>query len=80
MDTEQKDITVPLEVLDGRFSLEQIGAISVLMGIPYMPKEKVEHWGNIPEFMEIINDFVRTKIAKASPDDDGSIKLEIDLT
>jgi hypothetical protein len=80
MDTEQKDITLPLEVLDGRFTLEQVGAISVLMGIPYMTNEQVDHWGSIPEFIPVINNFVKTGIAKAVPEDDGGIKLEIDLS
>ncbi len=79
MDTEQKNITLPLEVVDGRFTLEQVGAIVVLMGVPTMPNEKIDHWGNDPKFMPIVNDLVATGVAKAINDGD-SVLIEIDLT
>ena len=79
MDAEQHDITLPLEIIDGRFTLEQIGTISVLMGIPLMPSDKIQKWGDNQKFMDVISGFVKDKIAVPVPEGDG-IKLEFDLT
>lgn len=80
MDTELQHITLPLEVFDGRFTLEQVGAIAILMAIPNMTKENVTHWGNDAFFMPIVNGLVASKHATVSPNGDGSVKLELDLT
>ena len=80
MDTELKQITLPIELFDGRFTLEQVGAIAVLMGIPYMTQEVVTHWGKDDSFMPIVNKLVNDGHAKVTPDEDGAVKLEIDLT
>jgi len=80
MDTELKHITLPLEVFDGRFTLEQVGAIAILMGVPLMTAENVTLWGNNEFFMPIINGLVNAGYATVHPDVDGAVKLEIDLT
>lgn len=81
MDTEQKpqDIALPIEVIDGRFTLEEIGTIAVLMGIPILPAESIEKWGKEVNFTKVINDFVKAGVAIVVPEGDG-VRLEFDLT
>lgn len=71
----QNDVTIPLELFDGRFSLEEIATMSMILASPHMSLKTREQWGSNPTCNEITDKLIRDGIIKFRDD-----KIEIDIT
>lgn len=71
----QNDITIPLELFDGRFSLEEIATVSMLLASPHMSLKTREQWADNSTCNEITKKLIKDRIIKIQGD-----KLEIDIT
>ena len=48
------EITLPIELFDGRFSLQEIGTIGVIMSYPHQAKEILDKWDDNDTFNQTI--------------------------
>lgn len=55
----KNEITLPIEICDGRFTPEEIGAIHILMAAPH---SKTDHWNDDLEFNTIVKKLMDKKI------------------
>ena len=72
---QTNDITIPLELFDGRFSLEEIATISMIFASPNLSLKTREQWGDNPKCGEITDKLVKDGIIKFHDD-----KIENDIT
>jgi hypothetical protein len=72
---QTNEITIPLELFDGRFSLEEIATISMIFASPNLSLKTREQWGGNPKCGEITDKLVQEGIIKFHDD-----KIEIDIT
>jgi len=49
------EIILPIELFDGRLSLEEIGTVGVIMSYPHQPKDVVDKWDETAIFNQMIN-------------------------
>lgn len=73
----KQEITLPIELANTHLTLEEIGALFVLMALPHFDTDL--KWGEHKQFMGIIQDFVREGIIIPSKVNDDT-SVEIDLT
>lgn len=69
------EITLPLELFDGRFSLLEIGTVGVIMSYPHQAKEILGKWDETDIFNQTIHDMMNRKIMVMEGD---SIVLDIE--
>lgn len=50
---DKKEITIPIEMYDGRFTLDEIGVLGVMLSSPHISKDVINKW-------EVDNDFQST--------------------
>lgn len=65
-------MTIPLEIMDGRFSLEEISTITILLASAQIPNINI--WTSNNRFNEIIDQLTEKNVLKFEND-----KLEINL-
>jgi hypothetical protein len=71
---KKNDITIPLELFDGRFSLEEISTISMILASPHLSLKTREQWGEDQTCNELADKLVRDGIIKFHED-----KIEINI-
>jgi hypothetical protein len=71
---KKNDITIPLELFDGRFSLEEISTISMILASPHLSLKTREQWGDDQTCNELADKLVRDGIIKFHED-----KIEINI-
>ena len=71
------DITIPIEMATDALSLEEIGALLVVMTLPHNPKSP--EWGKNEKFLKMINHLIDEGIIVPSKVD-GKLDMDIDLT
>lgn len=71
---KKNDITIPLELFDGRFSLEEISTISMILASPHLSLKTREKWGDNQTCNELADKLVRDGIIKFHED-----KIEINI-
>lgn len=52
------EITLPLELFDGRLSLQEIGTVCVTMSYPHQAKEILDKWDENAIFNQTINEMM----------------------
>ena len=52
------EITLPLELFDGRLSLEEIGTVGVIMSYPHQSKDILDKWDGTAIFNQTINEMM----------------------
>ncbi len=52
------EIILPVELFDGRLSLEEIGTVGVIMSYPHQPKDVVDKWDETAIFNQMINEMM----------------------
>lgn len=52
------EITLPLELFDGRLSLQEIGTVGVIMSYPHQAKEILDKWDETAIFNQTINEMM----------------------
>jgi len=72
-----KEITLPVEMASDALSLEEIGALFVIMTMPY--NEKSEWWGKHEQFLKTVKSLIDEGIVVAT-NVDGKLDMDIDLT
>ncbi len=77
--TQSKDIILPVELAIGKYSLQEIGAIVVLMCIPHLDDPFKEAWNKDEQLMDILDTFISEGIGKVETID-GVPNLTLDLT
>lgn len=70
----KQDITLPIELFDARFSLEEIGTLALIMSYPYQDNKIIEFWNKHKPYTDVINSFIERKIIIFDGD-----KMEIDI-
>jgi hypothetical protein len=70
----KKDIKLPLELADG-MTLEEIGAIYILMALPHLPRES--NWFIDEKLIDYLRYFEEEGIITTNGED---FNIEIDLT
>ncbi len=76
---QPKDIILPVELAIGKYSLQEIGAIVVLMCIPHLDDLSKETWNKDEQLMDILDTFISEGIAEVETID-GVPNLTLDLT
>lgn len=71
----QNEVTIPLELFDGRFSLEEISTISMIFASPHLSLKTREQWGGNSTCNEITEKLITDGIIKFQDD-----KIVIDIT
>lgn len=75
MENIQQDITLPTEIINGSLTLEEIGALVVLMSLPYHNEDY--GWGENEQFNIILKHFIKEEIIIPNNENNS---VEIDLT
>ena len=52
------EIILPIELFDGRLSLEEIGTVAVIMSYPYQSKDILDKWDGTAIFNQMINEMM----------------------
>jgi hypothetical protein len=52
------EITLPIELFDGRLSLEEIGTVAVIMSYPHQSKDILDKWDGTAIFNQTINEMM----------------------
>ena len=68
------EITLPLELANG-LTLEEIGAMYILMALPHLPRDS--NWFIDEKLIDYLNYFESEEIIKTNKD---NFNIEIDLT
>lgn len=76
---QAKDITLPVELATGKFTLQEIGAIVVLMCLPSLEEDQVLLWGDSESLKETLNELIDEGVAGVEVID-GVQNLTLDLT
>jgi hypothetical protein len=69
------EITLPIELFDGRLSLEEIGTVGVIMSYPHQPKDILDKWDGTAIFNQTINEMMDRGMIVVEGDD---LVLKID--
>jgi hypothetical protein len=72
---EKQDITIPLELLDGTFSLDEIATISVLMAAPNLSSESLKIWSENEKCNETTNSLISKGIVSKN---DGEVVINLE--
>lgn len=75
---QKQDIVLPIELASGKYSLEEIGAIFVLMTVPSLDKDTREMWNENEDLMDILEVLISLGIAKTE-EVDGNINLVVEI-
>lgn len=78
MEDKQNDIILPKELASGRFNLEEIGAIVVLMCLPTMNLEDMKMWSDHYEFTDCVDSLIKDGTATKVVED-GILSLSINI-
>ena len=54
----KNEITIPIEVFDGRFTLEEVASLCVFMAHPHLNIEIIEKWNQNDEFQSNIRKLI----------------------
>jgi hypothetical protein len=68
-------LILPAELFDGRYELNQIGAICLVLASPNFNSEVLEKWSNDKQFHKLTEDMIKSGLIIVEDDD----KLTIDL-
>lgn len=68
-------ITLPVELFDGRLSLQEIGVIGVIMSSPHQSKEIIDKWDNDVTLKSTLDEMVDRQILVR---EDGKIIINIE--
>lgn len=63
------EITLPLELFDGRLSLQEIGTVCVTMSYPHQPKDILDKWDENAIFNQTINEMMDQGMIVVEGDD-----------
>lgn len=72
MSEEKQNITIPLELFEGRFKVEEVGAICILLAAPHIQKENLDKWGNDDTLAKTINRLISEKAIIIEKDEQGN--------
>ena len=72
----KNEICIPIDIFDGRFSLEEIAAIGVLMSIHYIPVKNKNKWLNDPHLQKVVDTFLENGVVKIT--EDKTIEIDIE--
>lgn len=73
--SQKHEVTLPTEIIEGALTLEEIGALFILMALPYYDNDL--GWDKNNKFKDIINHFIKEGIIIPNNKDNS---VEIDLT
>lgn len=71
MKTKQ-DITIPLELFENKFNLQEIGAICLLLSAPHIQKENLDKWGLDATLAETIKKLTDNRTIVVEKDENGN--------
>jgi hypothetical protein len=75
-----KDFTsIPREIVDYTYTLEEIGALVILLESPNMHRDLSEKWDNTPQFKHILDNFLYRGIVRLDKNEKGDSVLHINL-
>ena len=63
------EIILPIELFDGRLSLEEIGTVAVIMSYPHQPKDILDKWDGTAIFNQTINEMMDRGMIVVEGDD-----------
>lgn len=63
------EITLPIELFDGRLSLQEIGTVCVTMSYPHQPKDILDKWDENAIFNQTINEMMDRGMIVVEGDD-----------
>ena len=58
----KKEIILPIELFDGRFTPEQIGVLTTFISYPYQEKNVLDKWENDGKFVSVLKELMEEKI------------------
>lgn len=73
----KEDISFPIEVVKNNLSLEEVGAICVLLCSPSLSDSESNKWGTNPQFVEIFNGLVDKGLISLDKDENGGSVVHI---
>jgi hypothetical protein len=74
------DIVIPLELANPNYTLEEIGAMVIIMCFPHLDEDTLETWSKDKDLKEILCDLKDEGIIIVHEDKGEWGELEIDLT
>lgn len=72
-------IEIPTKIADGRFSLEEIGILCVVMSSPNLTKEQAIQWDNNKDLKQGLEGLAERGVVKFDKDENGDNILNIDI-
>lgn len=80
MSSTDGEITLPIEVVTSeKLSVMDIGTIMILMSLTSLTGEEKTYWSLEPDFKKCLKSLMDRNIVSYSSDDDGGLKLIINL-
>lgn len=73
----KQDISFPIDVVRNDLSLEEIGAICVLLCSPNLDDSESNKWGKDPQFVNIFNELVDKGLINLDKDEEGGSIVNI---
>lgn len=71
-----KPVTLPEELFEGKYNLEEIGAFSLLLCSPNLEEKTLEHWSKNKHFHELTNEMIKQGLIIVEDGDKITINLE----
>lgn len=71
----KKEITLPIEMYDGRFTPDEIGVLGIFVSYPHQPKEVLDMWDEDGIFRSVLEQMIDKKIIVFK---DGEATINID--
>ena len=72
-------IKIPREIVDHTYTLEEIGALVILLESPNMHRDLSDKWDNTPQFKHILGNFLYRGIVRVDKKENGDNVLHINL-